>query len=538
MKRKLKMRERRSLRRYYQEFGGTLQASVLAFRVVSFVLPLIAIIGLSSWAAAYTTEHQAMISSSFNHLTHSITGQTLLFGMAVAPLNINALRQKKVELKDKGLEILASGSLDEDKRAKLTQFKAELEQVEKDIQVVEAFYRDELAPTAALAASAETKTDSKGKKVYSRLSEQMVAMGMKPTSSKSESMAPFSSLSEQMKAIYNSARNPGKTDDRLVEINAAAQGGNESVPEEGGFLVLPEFATELIQRTYDVGLISSRCKRMPMTTSRLIMHAVDEDSRVDGSRWGGILAYWLAEAGTYTPTKPKFREMQFVANKLIALCYATEEQLADGPAWATYVNEAVPSELSFKFDDAVYQGPGAGIPLGFMKSGALITIAAEGGQTTKTVVTNNILKMYAQVWGRSRKNMVWFINQDIEPQLYTLALANPTGAVLFQGPIYTPPGVNGNNGEYGLLLGKPVIPVEQAATLGTTGDIVAADLSQYILAQRSEARADTSIHVAFLTGEQAFRFMIRADGQPMWKKPLTPYKGAATKSPFVALASR
>lgn len=533
MKPRLKMRERRSLRRYYQEFGGTLQASVLAFRFVSLVLPVLAIIGLGTIASAYAADHH-----TFTHFAHSISGQTVLFGMAAAPININALRQKKADLKAKGLEILNSGSLDDDKRTKLAQFKSELEQVEKDIQTVEAFYREELAPGAQLAAAAEPKTDSKGKKIFSRLSEQLVAMGMKPTSSKSESMAPFSSLSEQMRAIRIAGKHANQTDERLIEINAAAQGGNESVPEEGGFLVLPEFASELIQRTYDVGLISSRCEKMPMTTARLIMHAVDEDSRVDGSRWGGILAYWIAEAGTYTPTKPKFREMQFVANKLIALCYATEEQLADGPAWEKYVNSAVPSELSFKFDDAVYQGPGAGIPLGFMKSGALLTIAAEGGQASKTVVTNNVLKMYSQLWARSRKNAVWFINQDIEPQLYTLALANPTGSVLFQGPIYTPPGMNGNNSDYGLLLGKPVIPVEQAATLGTSGDIVLADMSQYILAQRSEARADVSIHVAFLTGEQAFRFMIRADGQPMWKKPLTPYKGAALKSPFVALAAR
>jgi hypothetical protein len=51
-------------------------------------------------------------------------------------------------------------------------------------------------------------------------------------------------------------------------------------------------------------------------------------------------------------------------------------------------------------------------------------------------------------------------------------------------------------------------------------------------------RHATIIHVAFLTGEQAFRFMLRLDGQPTWKKPLTPYQGSALKSPFVTLAAR
>jgi hypothetical protein len=49
---------------------------------------------------------------------------------------------------------------------------------------------------------------------------------------------------------------------------------------------------------------------------------------------------------------------------------------------------------------------------------------------------------------------------------------------------------------------------------------------------------DTSIHVAFLTGEQAFRWQLRHDGQPFWKKPLTPKNGTNTLSPFVALATR
>ena len=143
--------------------------------------------------------------------------------------------------------------------------------------------------------------------------------------------------------------------------------------------------------------------------------------------------------------------------------------------------------------------------------------------------------MWSQMWARSRANAVWFINQDIEPQLIPLTLGAPSLAQIL---LYTAPGINGNPGPYGTMFGRPVIPVEQASTLGAQGDITLCDMTQYILAQRSDVRADASIHVAFLTGEQAFRFMLRLDGQPTWKKPLTPYQGSALKSPFVALATR
>src|SRR5579863_9995982 len=212
--------------------------------------------------------------------------------------NIHALRQRKIDLKNKALAVCAaapSGFSDE-QRAQLKEYGTELEQVEADIQLCEAFMHEETS-TGAVLAHPTAPIDIAGKKVYAKLSDQLVASGMKPTQS-CESLAPFGSLSEQMRAVYiaESSRMT-KVDPRLTEIQKiqAALGGNESVPAEGGFLVIPEFAQGLIKRTYDVALISSECFKMPMSSSRLIMHAVDEDSRVDGSRWGGILAYWLTE---------------------------------------------------------------------------------------------------------------------------------------------------------------------------------------------------------------------------------------------------
>ena len=50
-------------------------------------------------------------------------------------------------------------------------------------------------------------------------------------------------------------------------------------------------------------------------------------------------------------------------------------------------------------------------------------------------------------------------------------------------------------------------------------------------------RAASSMHVAFTTDEMAYRFTYRFDGSPLWHSALTPFKGSATQSPFVALSS-
>jgi HK97 family phage major capsid protein len=91
---------------------------------------------------------------------------------------------------------------------------------------------------------------------------------------------------------------------------------------------------------------------------------------------------------------------------------------------------------------------------------------------------------------------------------------------------------------YNTILGRPVIPIEQCATLGTVGDIIFADLRGYVLATKGGIQADMSIHVKFVYDESVFRFVMRLDGQPLRESALTPYKGSSTLSHFVALATR
>jgi len=366
--------------------------------------------------------------------------------------------------------------------------------------------------------------------------ERMVASGIevsKPEGAKK----PWGTLGEQLAAIASGTKliaqgYTSRADPRLF----AALGANETIPSEGGFLIAPEFADGILQKTYDVGEIASRCRKLPFSSSRLVMNAIDETSRATGKRWGGIVSYWEAEGAPYQGNKPKFTQVQFQANKLIGLGYLTEEQLEDGPALEGYMKMAFPEEFGFQIDLSIFSGPGAGIPLGFQNAPCTIVQAKDSGQATGTVSASNVLNMKSRMWAPSFKNAVWLAEQSVEPQLLPLLIAGT--AATTAALMYTPPGMYGNNTPYGLLLGRPVIFVEQASQLSTQGDLNLVDLTQYLLPTRTDIRSDTSIHVAFLTGEVAFRFMLRLDGAPWWKAPLTPFSGAATRSPFVTLATR
>lgn len=350
---------------------------------------------------------------------------------------------------------------------------------------------------------------------------------VKPTPAK-DAEKRFSSFGEQLMAAYRAAMPGGKVDERLS--TRAASGLNETTPSDGGFLVQQDFVTELLKRTYETGILASKVKKIPISTNAngMKINAIDEDSRANGSRWGGVQTYWEGEADEITASKPKFRQMELSLKKLTGLCYATDELLQDAAALEAVIRQAFAEEFGFKIDDAILSGSGEGEPLGILNSGAIVTVAKEASQTD-TITVENLIKMWNRLWSRSRANAVWYINQELEPYLYTLKIGDK--------PVYIPAGGLSEK-PYGTLFGRPVVPIEQCSAAGEVGDIILADIGQYLLIDKGGIKSASSIHVRFLYDENVFRFIYRVDGKPIWTKPLTPYKGSATVSPFVTLAKR
>jgi len=98
----------------------------------------------------------------------------------------------------------------------------------------------------------------------------------------------FKSFGELLQAVAKS-ETEHKVDQRLIYTKQL--GMNEGVGAEGGFLVAPEFSKKLLMQTYETGILSKDCMKIPMKSNRLTMNAVDETSRVSGSRAGGLCTY-------------------------------------------------------------------------------------------------------------------------------------------------------------------------------------------------------------------------------------------------------
>ena len=341
----------------------------------------------------------------------------------------------------------------------------------------------------------------------------------------------FKSFGDFLKTGYQS----GGTGEWRNKVNnvyeKAIQGMGVQVGEDGGFLVMPEFASGILERVYSNNLFA-QTDNYTVSGNTMTFNRNAETSRANGSRHGGLRGYWGAEGASMTSSNPKIRQTVLNLKKLHVLVYLTQELIDDaGTAIEQYVTRKAAEEFNFMLGDAVFNGTGVGQPLGIMSAPALVSVAKEAGQAADTVVAANIDKMFARKIAGG--NYAWYHNQDCGPQLDNLAQDVGTGGVALYRP------ANGIAGAAPQALkGLGRVETEFNATLGDQGDLVLADLSKILSISKGGVSQQSSMHVAFLTDQMAIKFTMRVDARPWEDTPLTPYKGSATQSAFVALDAR
>ena len=303
--------------------------------------------------------------------------------------------------------------------------------------------------------------------------------------------------------------------------------------ESAGSLVLPEFAPDIAMIMYENDLIS-RTDQYTIAGNRMEFPKMQESSRANGGRNGGMLGYWGEEGDQMTATRPKVGTTELKLKKLHIVVFLTEELIADnGYALEQWVRRAAQREMSYMIGDSIMNGSGGGRPLGILNSPVTTSIAKESGQAAATILPANIIKMYsARRAGQPVSDLVWLINQDIEPQLFSMSM--PSG---HQQVVYLPP--NGLAGSpNATLMGLPVLATEFNKTLGTKGDIVLANLKNYLTISKGGITETVSPHVEFLRDQVALKFTFRIDGRPIYDSATTPANSSQAQSDFVTLDTR
>ena len=322
----------------------------------------------------------------------------------------------------------------------------------------------------------------------------------------------FRSLGEFLATL-----NSGLLDNRLRATQF------ETVDSGGGFLVPEVFAQQMLDASLEDEIVRPRAQVHPMSSDKLRISGFDN---LDHSThlYGGFACEWVSEGETQTVETAAVRRITLNAKKMFLLTQSSNELLTDAVGFERLLGEAMIAACAWFLDFAFLTGNGSGRPLGVLHDPALITVNKEAAQTATTVWYTNIVRMFARLHPGCYKTAIWVANPTCIPQLLQLNFHDDTagsGSLVGDGVYQV---FHETNGQF-TLFGRPVIFTEKLPALGTVGDLLLADFSQYSIGLRREMSVERSGHVGFADDSSYFRTILRADGQGRWASAITPRNG-------------
>jgi HK97 family phage major capsid protein len=338
----------------------------------------------------------------------------------------------------------------------------------------------------------------------------------------------FTSPREFIGAVIQAGR--GYTEDqRLKYLTVGSDEARTNSDPAGGFLVPVGYSPDVLKIMPEDDPMGGLTTKMPMERP-IIKLPARADKNHSSSVSGGLTVTRRPETVAATASQMTLEQVTMEAHSLFGLSYATEELLTDSPtSFAAILAAGFSDQFTGHLVNERLVGTGVGEFQGVIGAACTISVSKETGQAAATIVKENLDKMAARCYGFGKA--VWVANHNTRPQLSSLSQAVGTGGALV--PYFT---FDPNTGK-GYLLGRPIIFSEFAKTLGTVGDIVLGNWSEYLEGVYQPLQSAESVHVRFVNHERAFKFWTRNAGVPWWKSALTP-KNGDTLSPFVTLATR
>ncbi len=313
----------------------------------------------------------------------------------------------------------------------------------------------------------------------------------------------------------------------------------ESSGSTGGYTVPPDFKKELLTIAGEDDFFEPRARVLPMASLEMEFPVLDITTNQGTGITpyaGGVVGYWTPEATQLSESEPAFRMSKLVANALTIYAVASNQMLQDNgiglDAWLTQIfSWAITWFKTYAF----LQGIGAGnqMPLGIIKAPATYV---QNRTSPMAFKLSDAAAMFSHLNWRSWGSSCWIMHQSVLPQLIQmfangssgdrLVWLSPLGSATEGGAVAKFPMV--------FLNGLPIYFTEKVPVLGTKGDVLLADLSQYIIGNRLDIQIDVSPHVLFKYNQMAWRVVLRTDGKPWLNSVITDAAGWVN-SPFVCL---
>lgn len=340
-------------------------------------------------------------------------------------------------------------------------------------------------------------------------------------------------------AVFLSAVN-GRDDSARQAIRNAM---SERIPGEGGFLV-PEFLRAQVMAYMTPAVMRPRAHVLPMSSLRLPVPTLDNPTQASGAQALGGLTFSFTEDGAQiASSNPAFGRVVLEARKLAALMTAPNELADDASgAFGDFLARVIAMGLAWVEDDYFIgtNGTGVGCPQGIVNAPCAVGIDRAAASD---VTLADIAAMAKGLHPASKSagltpgitQVCWLLSASAFDQLLELYIGIGTT------PTSSAAGASewmslGNGCDVGpSLLGLPALVTDHQPAVGSTGDVILADLRHYLIGDRLAMTVERSAKGRqFPDDASDFRVRSRVDGR-YWVQSATTTAAGQSVSPVVVL---
>jgi HK97 family phage major capsid protein len=301
----------------------------------------------------------------------------------------------------------------------------------------------------------------------------------------------------------------------------------QSNPLQSGLAVPPEYENMIRALDPSEAIVRPRATVIagsgasPDATFKIT--AFNQGTGGNQSVYGGVTMSFVAENATRPNAGDiKLQEISLEPQPLVGYMDISKQLLENSSAIGIFAEKQLKLAGISVEERSFIGGSGIGAPTGLLNH----PCAAVAARTTVGQITyDDILNMVSKSYGNSN-GYVWIASRTAQPTLSKLKDTAGNLIWSFNGAITGAPPT---------LYGIPVFFSERLPAVGTSGDLILADLSKYIIRDGSSPRLFLDPYTRAINNFTRLYVSWNVDAKPWLTAPITCEDGVA-RSPFVNLS--
>jgi HK97 family phage major capsid protein len=223
--------------------------------------------------------------------------------------------------------------------------------------------------------------------------------------------------------------------------------------------------------------------------------------------FAGVSFEWTEESGEPNASQPEFGMIDMIVHELAGYTEITNTLLDDSIVnLLNYLTRMFRAAWYYYTDKDFLVGTGGKRPLGVINDPSVLSV---NRAVTNNIKFDDVLAMEAKLPAVFDPNAVWFITKKARANLRGQKVSGSSDELVLQEN-YS----DLSKGYNMTILGKPAFLADgKQPALGSAGDLIYGDWSQYYIGFREEFSMDSSRHFQFRKNRTSLRCAGRVDGQ-------------------------